>query len=326
MARVRRDSRSRDRDSRSRGGFEDFIRDLLSFYDRISGAEYIPESSEIKEQMDDIAERHGVELYREGTNRSIYKNGDYVYKCAHKLDAAADNIAEYEITNYILDNNFGDLQDHFALSERYMGGSEYILEQEFITPLHEAARGDGGEAENALRLLMESPDAYESLMSYLTDYFLISDVSPRSIFNFGLKTDYNGRDVLAILDYGYFIPKGPGELLCPECGDGVLKYDIKDIRAGNKSEEEEVINKIKSSVMEKYVCTNTSCKLHNRPPLAGRVIEMYNEGLINLVDERNRRMDGDRYADDRRSRSSRDSRERRPRSSSRRDSRGGFNR
>lgn len=273
---------------RGRSGMMGFLDEMVEYYFNIQDMDYMPIPDEIKEKLDDTADKHGIELFREGTNRSIYKEGGYVYKLCHKYLAVEDNIREHENTLYAEEERADDVIDRLALSDNFYRGCEYILEQEYITPLHEleeiVPESGQPEAEAILTWLVETAsDEYGELISIMEDYFVIADVSPKSVFNFGVKTDRNNTNRLAILDYGYFVPKR-GELLCPECRDGILKYSLISLRNGNNLNQ--IIKDVKSTQTDNYVCTNSSCYHYETGIPSPEVVKMFEAGEIETVESR----------------------------------------
>ena len=290
-----------------------FILELADFYDEILSYRSVPSSLEIKKEMDVIASNYGMENYRTGTNRIIYRPGNgYVYKCTHEITSVEDNIQELNVTNWILNHGQRGLEDHFALGEKMIKVDDqvyqHILEEEEITPIHDFVDIGGNESEGdaSLKYLIEHYEAYETVMNIVTRNFVVADVSPRSIFNFGIKETKSGKSTLAILDYGYFAPK-EGELICPECRDGILEYEIMDLNLNEKIST--IINTVKATVSERYICSNASCTINKDGIIATRIFDEYLAGNI-IVDDSsfNRSNDRDRR---RRSRGTADRRENR---------------
>lgn len=302
------------------GSVEDCLYELEIMYSELNDLHQLEDSGELKNEIYAILDDFGIDDYREGTNRIVFAVGDYVYKCCHKLSAVEDNINEYELTRFIEDY-VPELIPHFALSTEYMG-TEYILEQERITPLHDEISLQSGdnEGELTLEVLIENAEAYEYIMGLITNDFVVADVGPKSIFNFGIKSDPDsGEPKLAILDYGYFVDVD-GDPGCPECG-GRLVYEIFDMLDRKKSIDK-IISTVKNISGDHYYCDNPSCKFHKEKYYASRVVEGVKNGRLGIIRDRG----GDRR--DSRSRGGRDRGRRggRGRNRGRSRGRGGFNR
>lgn len=277
--------------------FDNFLRDMVDYYDdldyRIERRK--PESSVIRDEIERISKKWGIPIFREGTNRTIFEDNGYVYKMCHKRGANYDNIREKENSEYAKRNQV--LLPHLALGERFIGrngGAEYILEEEYITPLHEYIKESNkitlpnnyNEGDESLSLLIDWYEDYEYLINILSKYFILIDATPRSIFNYGLKTvttDRGGETFLAILDHGYFIPID-GDILCPNCEHGILKYDVIDLRTSKNKNKEDIIDDIKTStVPETYSCSDPECKISDEKYFSEEVGEMYEAGKLQIV-------------------------------------------
>lgn len=268
--------------------FENFLKEMYEFYDNLdwsySGRK--PENNEIRNKISMTAKKYGVPIFGEGTNRTVFENNGYVYKLAHKRGATYDNIGEKSNTEYIK-RKHPELMPHIAEATKYIG-NEYMLEEEMITPIFEFEgidKFEGSDGERALQFLMERADDYDYLIELLSRAFILMDASPKSIFNYGLKTtrsrDGRRQTTLANLDYAYFVPKD-GALICPTCGNGELKYDKIDLHYRNNQEREKIIKTVKSINEEQYVCTNEGCQHHKggRGIAVEDVIQMYEDGQI----------------------------------------------
>lgn len=265
--------------------FTGFLREMVYFYDGLD-FEYNgrkPENNEIRNKIVMTAKEYGVPIFGEGTNRTVFELNGYVYKLAHKRGATFDNIGEKENSEIIV-RNHRELIPHVALANKYIE-NEYILEEEQITQLFEhpeAEKYSGSDGERALKFLMQHADDYDYLIEMFTRAFIIMDASPKSIFNYGLKTvtDQGRRmTTLANLDYAFFVPKS-GWLVCPECDNGELKYDKIDLHTRGNYDEKQIIKTVTAVNEEQYKCTNSGCSLHKRGLSCEDVIDMYEDGRI----------------------------------------------